>query len=120
MEGSASEKGCLKLRQFQEMKGNKIDFKDIIDSLNNDDLAKVSKAIKDDNFSRKEIEYAHGLCSKYSSGPKDIGLELREKLFPGLREVIHNTKDIYRMAKINSSYRVSKKQKTSEWTNCIV
>ena len=38
------------------MKGNKIDFKDIIDSLNNDDLAKVSKAIKDDNFSRKEIE----------------------------------------------------------------
>ena len=78
------------------------------------------KGVKQKCFSRKEIEYAHGLCSKYSSVPKDIGIELREKLFPGIREVIHNTKDIYRMAKINSSYRVAKKQKSSEWTNCIV
>jgi len=78
------------------------------------------KGVKQKCFSRKEIEYMNGLCSKYSSEPKNIELELREKLFPGVGEVIYSTKDIEKMAKINSSYRVSKKQKGSEWTNCIV
>ena len=78
------------------------------------------KGVKQKCFSRKEIEYVHGLCSKYSSEPRTIEIELREKLFPGVREVIYTTKDIERMAKSNSSHRVSKKQKGSEWTNCIV
>ncbi len=38
------------------MNVNKIDIQSAIESLNNNDLAKVSKAVKDGNFSKKEIE----------------------------------------------------------------
>ena len=78
------------------------------------------KGVKQKCFSRKEIEYAHGLCSKYSSVPKDIGIELREKLFPGVCGLVYNTKEIEKMAMDQGSSRHRKKKKGLEWENCMV
>ena len=78
------------------------------------------RGIKQKCFSRKEIEYMNGLCSKYSSGPKAIGLELREKLFPGVCGLVYNTKEIEKMAMDQGSSRHRKKKKGLEWENCMV